>query len=169
MISPGPVSGIGPDASYLTRLEAFCKSLQLLPGVGYRLKRGTNGTLLEFPAHGGGGPPSKIDIKQYTVIVHLDGDDKDYISCTPSGGGDPVKILTPPLLRFSQAHRSARGQSISYDAYSAELQSRRAVNTAGEVVQYITPSYAAGDIIYAVKIGEDITDLNIDGRVFAAP
>jgi hypothetical protein len=44
---PNEVSGVGLERTWLGRLLAFLRSVRLLPGRGYRVKRGLGGTVIE--------------------------------------------------------------------------------------------------------------------------
>lgn len=170
MNSPGQPTGQGEAGSYFARLEAWCRSGRLLPGVGYRLKQYAHGVALEFPQHGGVGKAAAPDA-EYIFQSHGD----DYILCVPSGADPndpritPTKIKKPYLLRFSILQRTVQGQLITYSNFDLIGQSRVATNALGNMIQVITPQYAPGDIIVAGTIGGSLQDRNPDGRVFAGP
>lgn len=179
---PGPPTGIGPQASWLARLADYVKTLEIKPGLGYRTKRSTYGTILEIDQRGGiGGAPLQISLYQF--VSHGAGADPagDYILCMPTTNpsATPIKILKPDLLWFSIHSRSARGQNFTFSGWDPVGQSRSATNNVGTVIQYITPSYAPGDFVWAMQVTfqtspmapstNALMDLNINGRVFASP
>jgi hypothetical protein len=106
----------------------------------------------------------RVDV--YIVTAHGTGADTDYVFAHPSPTGSAVKILKPPLIRFSVATRNG----VSYSTYSATDQTRIASAGGTVLTQYITPKYIAGDSIYVMSLADGTKiDMNADNRTFAAP
>lgn len=181
MIEPGLVTGIGPQASWYRRMTDYIRSLRILPGNGYRVKQLTGGVILEFPDRGGlGGAPLSINLfvcNGHGLTLDTSVGGADYVLGVPQNaaagtGTAPTPILKPSLLWFSIKSRQVYG-GINYSQWSGQSQSRLATNPVGSATEYITPLYLAGDLLWTVPVnynGQKVQlDLNVDGRVFAAP
>ncbi len=178
MTWPNPLSGSSPLSAWLNRLLAAARSNELLSGIGYRIRQTTGGKILEINPGPGGGLGGD-SVKKYIIAdpPHGSVGDADYVLARPDGDdlADPVKILKPYLMRFSLEERIANnGTDIAYSDWDTDGQSRVATTDSGTVTQFITPSYAPGDEIYVMKApsGDSpatLIDMNLDGRVFAAP
>lgn len=60
MIPPGKIAPGNKQGFWLTKLLAFCMSLVLQNGIGYRVKRTPTGTIIELDDRGGGGKEGPI-------------------------------------------------------------------------------------------------------------
>ena len=170
MIPPAPMTGTSPATHWLNRLREFCISIRPLSGVGYRLQEHTFGTGFDFDrSPGGGGLGNPISWYQFVTMNLDDMDCHIWDDVAGKAGTTIIKVIKPPLLKGSLAHRLAGAVSISYSGYNSGNQSRVATNGTGPITQFITPLYASGDLIQAVTIGSKIYDINVDGRVFAGP
>jgi hypothetical protein len=90
---PGNLGGWTPGSAWLTRLKEFAQSLLILPGPGYRVKRGPGGTILEFePGIGGRAQgPGPLSHAVYVPAYTLD-EDRTGGSGPTGGGAQPARI-----------------------------------------------------------------------------
>lgn len=82
---PSPLTGSNPLVSWLNRLLAAARSCELKPGVGYKLKKTPQGTVLDIEAKSGGGgfrwqsPNKELDptllVAKYTFVYITPGND----------------------------------------------------------------------------------------------
>jgi hypothetical protein len=181
MIAPNEPSGSNSLANWLKKLLRYSKANEIKPGLGYRVKRTTGGTVLEIS--GTGGVPNAAVIMPFSVSGTFD----DYItgniwvkSLDAFGTLDYV-IAKPWKLRFTEntAYGDVDYGSYVYGGDNSPTQTRVASYDAGTVytqTHEIIPRYAIGDVIWCAKCetklthsGEDVEwiDLNIDGRTWA--
>ena len=113
---PNPVSGTSLQAGWLARLWSAVRANRLLPGLGYKLKYSSLGTLIEIePSRGGqaANPARRYLVKSVEA---------DYVVCrtwdgTTEGSVD-VKVAKPPHLRHSLTSQVINGVTVSYGTYA---------------------------------------------------
>jgi hypothetical protein len=172
MICPGDPSDATPFGGWLKKLKRFCVSLQVVSGIGYKVRRTPNGTILEIlPGAGGGGEPAAVERFTLTGVA------QEYISATRISDGAAVNIAKPYKLRASNTSASIEGVTVTYTSQGP--QARKAQTLVDSEIQIIIPRYLGGDIIYAVKVegnsgvtapggaALEYIDLNVDGRAWA--
>lgn len=174
---PAPLSGWGPQASWLNRLRRFVLSTRLLPGNGYRLRQLTQGVILEIARPPGGGGSG------VSVFRYVSGG-PDYFNAHSFDGSKEgttvVQIAKPYKLRNSNLSEVIDGTTVNYSLYDNTAQTRVATSSTATETHVIVPRYLVGDLIWAISpdvLGEDgvdlvgstaaLLDLNIDGRAWA--
>jgi hypothetical protein len=172
MILPSEPGGNTAEAGWMRKLRLFVASLVLLPGIGYKVRRSPNGTILEI-LPGAGGASTPVRVERFT----LTGVAQEYISATRISDGAAVNIAKPYKLRASNTSASIEGVTVTYTSQGP--QARKAQTLVDSEIQIIIPRYLGGDIIYAVKVegnsgvtvpggaAIEYIDLNVDGRAWA--
>lgn len=174
---PAPLSGFGPQASWLNRLRRFVLSNRILPGTGYRVRQLTQGVILEISRIPGGAASSA------QVFRYVSGG-PDYFNAHSFDGSKEgthiVQIAKPYKLRNSNLSEVIDGVTVNYSAYDNTAQTRVATSSSATETHVIVPRYLVGDLIWAIApdvLGDDgvdlvgstaaLLDLNIDGRAWA--
>lgn len=123
---PGPIGGSGPGASWLNRIYALIKSMTILTGPGYRIRRYSNGIVIDFQTLAGGKGGSSSPLSFYYLKSVQD----DYVtaSVTP-GGADNVHIGKPAKLRTSLANSTIFGTVHTYTYQNSPYTSPNGVIT----------------------------------------
>jgi hypothetical protein len=83
---PNPPGGSSSLASWLRRLTAAVRSSRLLPGVGYKVKYGSLGTVLEVNPDIGGGRGG-LSMCQISTLYGTSVNSADYFSAYAFDGG----------------------------------------------------------------------------------
>jgi len=188
MDAPGPIPNTSRAAQWLDRLRRFCLSLRILPGVGYRINRTTNGTILLLDAIGGGpGIAVAIDMVRITALF------SDYVTADTFNGVDfgppSVSVAKPPELRHTFLSEMVDGVTITYtfpldDPKNNVWQDIRMANATGyggiqPEKQVLVRRLTVGNLLYVATVnknvgvldglGKPITriDLNVTGRYWA--
>lgn len=172
----------------MNKLRAFCKSIALVEGVGYRLKRTQHGTSLDIESSRGGG----ASVRQFLLVSIQN----DFYTCYEwdgtAAGTEEIYIARPFNHRVSNFHLRTIEYNSDGDSYSATYSyssaTKRTVTIGGVAeTQVLIPHFKTGfDIIYATESEQSITagplnatvtdpndapisllDLNLDGRSWA--
>lgn len=184
---PGEPTGTSREANWLRRFRAFAVSCRLLPGVGYKLRHSTSGTILEIePARGGGGTTTSAQLYKITNVK------REYLVCRTwdgtTDGTTDIYIAKPFKLRETLTGETIDNIAVAY-SYSSSGFDTYLIRTAratisGQVTsekQIVVPRYLVGDKIYAMpcsaavitasdglSIGTiTLIDINVDGRAWA--
>jgi len=152
MTEPNAVTGASREAIWLERLRQFCRSLQILPGIGYKVRRTPSGTVLEILP--GGGAPISISTWKFESAG------QDYIMCRPWDGtkvdmsGSATAIAMPDSLRGTLATERIDGIVWTYTYNAPPNQRRTAAGSGITEAQVITPRY----VPYELQAGIPSTD-----------
>src|SRR6185295_13749411 len=120
MNPPGPVSTNTAGGAWLERFRRFAISTRLLPGLGYKIRPGPGGTVLEI-LPGSGGTASPVSLEMY-LITRLH---NEYITCRtwngsrngsnfPVIGSTDVNIAKPHTHRMSVTTEVLDGITVTY-------------------------------------------------------
>lgn len=166
MIYPGEPTGSAGAAVWLRKLLRWCKSIELQPGNGYRVKKTPAGMFLDLGASGGasGTPVKQFKVKSHSHDVIVANEFSGTVTSTID-----VNIAKPYKLRFYEiTAQTIDGTTISYDGYNTTTQARVAhIGTTVAETQVIVPRYLVDDIIYACKPND--TDVNVTVSAAAVP
>jgi hypothetical protein len=168
---PNPTTNDNRASAWMRRLQQGVRANQLTSSGRVKVRRGTLGLSLDVP--GSGGPISTWRFKEMST---------DYIICrswdgTTEGSTD-VKIAKAPELRFSITSEVIDGDTVNYDGYDLDAQTRNASDGTTTETQVIVPRYLPDvTIIFACRansLGKDdddnpigLLDLNVAGRAWA--
>lgn len=171
---------------WMRKLLAACLSCKILPGIGYKVRQTTSGTVLEI-VPGNGKASSGPQAYRFKSMQD------DYLVCrtwdgTTEGATD-VNVAKPTLLRFSLSTRTVAGQVLTFSQYNLTNQTRISMLNSSPELEVIIDRYEVDDVIYAqaaetfvefwdgstvddefnpVLTSVALIDLNIDGRYWGS-
>lgn len=165
---PSPLSGNSPLVSWLNRLLRACRSNQLMPGVGYKLRQTPQGTVLQI-AESAPGNSTPVTIQQFKIQW----DGGDWWICKSwdgsSLGSSLVNIIKPYKLRclsYRITSEVIRGVTYTYTYTPSYITGSsgpvsyytRAVSGSdgSSETDYCIPDPVANDIIYAVECSTNV-------------
>lgn len=187
MQPPGELKDGSRASGWLNKLLWFCKSNQLVEGVGYRISRTTRGTSLEITDRGG----RALRLRQF----RLSSIQNDFYTCFEWDGSTAGTTEIYVARPFEHRLSNFNGQSIAYisdgDSFSATYSyssPTKRTKTIGSTVetQVLIPLFKTDfHLIYAIESGAGLTagplntpitdpngdaitllDLNLDGRAW---
>jgi hypothetical protein len=159
---------------WMRRLLDACRANRILPGLGYKLRETTSGTILEIvPGVGKSSPPQAYHFKEMR---------NDYLICRSWDGSDDgdndIKIAKPGLLRFSLLTRTVSGIELTFSSYNLSDQTRISTKQGSPETEIIIDRYEVDDVIWGQSCatfvqdedGNDVSilDLNVDGRYWGS-
>jgi hypothetical protein len=88
MILPSEPGGNTAEAGWMRKLRLFVASLVILPGIGYKVRRSPNGTILEILPGAGGSPGNAgmVFRGEYSTTVSYIPQDVVVLRSGPSAG-----------------------------------------------------------------------------------
>ena len=115
MICPNEPTGNSSLASWCRKLVRWCRSLELQSGVGYRVKKGTNGTTLELEHT----PAGKAAANKRMRVKEVLG---NYLVCHAYDGTEDtatdIMVAKLPDLRHSITTQTLAGKAVTMSGYA---------------------------------------------------
>jgi len=180
--APNPPSGDSRQANWLRRLLSAVNANRVLPGVGYKLKCTSAGTILEIqPAAAGGGGVRFMLVVSY----NQDAANGDYLVCRPAGaaedGSGDVNVAVEPHLQSGIVSQiMPNGDEWFFTDYTDDIDTdpQQRTSTKGTTVltEYISPPFLDTDIVpvwpcsnTGVKVDDvSLTLIALTGRQWAS-
>lgn len=145
---PNPPSGNSPAATWLRRVWSALRAQRILPGVGYKVKHTSNGTILEVnPGGGGGGGGGSL--RAGTIATLYGGPAPalaNYFSVQPVDAdgeptGDPVMVAKSPPAWMETTNGT--------DTYTYIDDNTRTVDGSSPLIyQYITDLFVEDQLVF---------------------
>jgi hypothetical protein len=149
---------------------------RLLAGDNVVLEHTPEGTRVHAKRGGRQSGGGSSDIRQATIVSGITAL-QDYLLCSVEGeSGTSTKVAKPWLLRVSQFNNVAVN-GITYVYTNGQLRKATYSRTGVSYIEWqsITPTWAAGDVLFVTKptesgtgvTGAEWQDINADGRCWA--
>lgn len=157
---PNPPSGQSYLVAWCRKISDALRASQVMPGVGYRVKRTSQGTYLDI--NQAGGAAIKGLVMMQVVSYHQDADHGDYLMCQPpntTAPGDRVEVAIEPQLQSSITTQTTPDSSVwdltLYGGMPEDApldQTRKSTCSSGPqngtvLTEYISPAFLDTDFV----------------------
>lgn len=166
MFEPKPPTGNSAGATWFRHILEYVRSIKLIEGRGYRIKRTTRGTAIELLNLGGGFTPQAQPDASVAKLYRVKEIFADVYRChqwdgTTEATAD-VYIAKNAKLRNSVASETIDGSVYTY-SYDASFIFRTAFNGTNSELQEVIPRVLTNDVIIATEVEVPILLLKVPG------